>query len=51
MRHAAVVTFAPGIALVGRAWLLAKTEVVDIPTAERSTYARARHAAVSFFML
>lgn len=45
MRKAALTTFAPGIALVGRAWLLGKTEVIDVPTAELSTYARAVAAA------
>jgi len=45
MRHAVMSNFAPGIALVGRCWLLAEAEHVDIATAELSTYARAKIAA------
>lgn len=45
MRHAAMTTFAPGIALVGRCWLLAQAELVDIETAALTTYARGTMAA------
>lgn len=45
MRHAVEATFTPGIALVGRCWLRGRSEIVDIATAELSTYARAVMAA------
>lgn len=45
MRRAVSSNFAPGIALVGRCWLLGQAEIVDIKTAELATYARAKMAA------
>ncbi|KAJ8600302.1 hypothetical protein CTAYLR_000719 [Chrysophaeum taylorii] len=45
LRRAVTCTFAPGIALVGRCWLLGQAEVIDVATAEIATYARAKIAA------